>query len=387
LVQSGYEVQTVATASALKFIGAATLEGLTGKPVLSDMFEPGQLMDHINLIKWADVVILAPATANTINRLSQGLANDLIGALFLAHDWKKPYLIAPAMNTKMYQHPATQASLKTLHEWGVDVLSTAEGYLACGDEGPGKMLEPEFILKAIHGATPVTNNGRNILITSGGTRETIDAVRFVSNISTGQTGSVLADQMIREGSSVIFLHGSMSKTPDLVCETIPYTSSQDLEESLKEQLSTHHYDAVIHLAAVSDYLPAQLSNGDEIVDLPIEHKLSSVSENITLSFNRNSKLLKNIRSNSRNQNLQVVAFKLTSGSTPAEQIKSVGKLFSGNFCDIVVANDMEHRPEGQQTSFRLFEADNMTHPSTAMTSSDLALLLIEKLSLQKGKNS
>ena len=140
LVQSGYDVQTVATPSALNFLGEATLEGLTGKPVLSDMFAPGQLMDHINLVKWADVVVLAPATANTLNRLAQGLADDLIGALFLAHDWKKPYLIAPAMNTNMYQHPATQNSIKTLQAWGVNMLATSEGYLACGDEGQGKML-------------------------------------------------------------------------------------------------------------------------------------------------------------------------------------------------------------------------------------------------------
>ena len=118
LVQSGFEIQTVVTQEALRFIGPATLEGLTGKRVLSDLFESGRMMDHINLMKWTDISVLAPATANTINRLARGLADNLVGNLFLAHDWSKPYLLAPAMNVNMLNHPATQTSLEILKNWG-----------------------------------------------------------------------------------------------------------------------------------------------------------------------------------------------------------------------------------------------------------------------------
>jgi phosphopantothenoylcysteine synthetase/decarboxylase len=145
LVQSGHDVQTVATASALKFIGNATLEGLTGRTVFSDIFESGKLMGHIDWAKWADLTIVCPATANTISALANGIAVDAIGTLFLAYDLKKPYLVAPAMNQQMWQHPATQRSLEVLKSYGVTVLPTTSGHQACGDVGPGRLLEPEAI--------------------------------------------------------------------------------------------------------------------------------------------------------------------------------------------------------------------------------------------------
>lgn len=152
LVQDGFEVRTACTPGALKFIGAATLEGLTGHPVFSDAFEHGRMMDHIHLAQWADLAILAPASANTINRLAAGLGGDAVGSLFLAYDLKKPYLVAPAMNQAMIRHPATQASFEKLRGWGVRILPTDEGHQACGDTGPGRLLEPEKILHAIRQA-------------------------------------------------------------------------------------------------------------------------------------------------------------------------------------------------------------------------------------------
>src|SRR4051812_24146469 len=149
LVQDGFEVQTAATEGALKFVGAATLEGLTGRPVFADVFERGKMMGHIELAQWADLAIVCPATANTINSLASGIATDCVGTLFLAYDLKKPFLIAPAMNQQMYKHPATQNALKKLEQFGVQVLPTDEGHQACGDVGPGRLLEPEIILKSI----------------------------------------------------------------------------------------------------------------------------------------------------------------------------------------------------------------------------------------------
>jgi phosphopantothenoylcysteine synthetase/decarboxylase len=149
LVQDGHEVQTVATTNALRFVGAATLEGLTGKSVFSDLYEVGKMMDHIFISKWADLAIVCPASANTINSLAAGLATDPIGALFLSYDLKKPYLIAPAMNQQMFKHPATQAALSRLESFGVKILPTDEGHQACGDEGPGRLLDPERVIQSI----------------------------------------------------------------------------------------------------------------------------------------------------------------------------------------------------------------------------------------------
>ncbi len=146
LTQAGVTVQTAVTPGALRFIGTASLEGLSGRPVFSDLWEPGRAMDHIALTREADLALLCPATANTINRLAAGLADDPVGALFLAweHD-KKPWWIAPAMNHRMWKHPATETSLAKLRSWGARVLDPVDGPQACGETGPGRLADPEQI--------------------------------------------------------------------------------------------------------------------------------------------------------------------------------------------------------------------------------------------------
>lgn len=150
LAQAGIEIQTVATPAALQFVGRATLEGLTGRPVFTDLWEPGRAMDHIDLARWADLALVAPATANTINRLAAGLADDPIGTLFLAWELdKKPWWVAPAMNAAMLAHPTTQAALQKLDALGIRVLPTGQGALACGEEGAGRLLEPEQLVMQV----------------------------------------------------------------------------------------------------------------------------------------------------------------------------------------------------------------------------------------------
>jgi phosphopantothenoylcysteine decarboxylase/phosphopantothenate--cysteine ligase len=162
LVQNGFEVQTVATPWALEFIGRATLEGLTGKPVFTDLFEVSRAMDHISLAKWADLSLVCPATASTINKLAQGIAEDVIGTLFLSYDLKhKPYWVAPAMNQQMMRHPATQASLERLESWGVRILSPNAGHQACGDEGPGRLQEPDQMYSTVAAFFEASSSSRN----------------------------------------------------------------------------------------------------------------------------------------------------------------------------------------------------------------------------------
>lgn len=153
LAQAGVTVQTVATPAALKFIGTATLEGLSGRPVFTDVFEPHRALDHIDLARAADLAIVCPATANTINGFAAGLADDVTGTLFLAWELKdKPWWIAPAMNACMWEHPATVASIARLKSWGVRVLDPVEGPHACGEGGGGRLLEPEQIVGEVLGA-------------------------------------------------------------------------------------------------------------------------------------------------------------------------------------------------------------------------------------------
>jgi len=155
LAQAGVTVQTAATPAALRFVGAATLEGLSGRPVFSDLWEEGRALDHIDLARAADLALLCPATANTINRLAGGLADDPIGTLFLAWELKeKPWWIAPAMNGSMWEHPATTDSLARLRKWGVRVLDPIDGPHACGEEGPGRLLDPETIAAEVLAALP-----------------------------------------------------------------------------------------------------------------------------------------------------------------------------------------------------------------------------------------
>jgi len=148
LAQAGVTVQTVATPSALRFVGKATLEGLSGRPVFTDLWEEGRALDHIELARAADLAVVCPATANTVNRLSAGLSDDPVGALFLAWELdQKPWWVVPAMNHRMWEHPATKASLVVLRKWGVRVLDPVEGPHACGEEGGGRLPEPEAITK------------------------------------------------------------------------------------------------------------------------------------------------------------------------------------------------------------------------------------------------
>ena len=262
LVQADFEVETVATKAALEFVGQPTLEGLTGRKVHTDLFARGGAMEHIHLAKWADVVILCPASANSIAKLANGLGDDLVSTLFLAHDFSKPYLMAPAMNTAMYSHPALLANLEKLKGFGVTVLESGEGRLACGDVGAGRLLETPDIVRAIE--TALTSEAKSkVLITSGGTREPIDGVRSITNSSTGRTGATLADELLSRGHDVVYMHAASAILPTSSSPRLRLRSFVDfksLESAMSEELSRNRFDAVIHAAAVSDFSVATIES-------------------------------------------------------------------------------------------------------------------------------
>ncbi len=351
LSQKGHDVQVVATSSALKFIGNATIEGLTGKPVISDLFSAGNVMDHIHLARWADLVLVAPATADFINKMASGISSDLASSLFLAHDFSKPFLVAPAMNTAMYQHPATQDSVNKLNKMGLQILESASGILACGETGYGRLLDPDLILQAIDRHFPLKSTYSSevaprppgpaapikILVTAGGTQEHIDDVRFLSNSSTGQTGYRLARNLFEAGYDVELLkaHQTVIPTPcDFPVTT--FTDYKSIDQNLQKLLKEKNFTHVFHAAAVADFSIASVTcNGKTI---PALGKLDS-SQDVSLQLKVNPKLISNLKAYSSNPDLKVIGFKLTSHATQAEADQKIEKLMKD--ADFIVHNDLQ----------------------------------------------
>ncbi|MDZ4082071.1 MAG: bifunctional phosphopantothenoylcysteine decarboxylase/phosphopantothenate--cysteine ligase CoaBC [Bdellovibrionales bacterium] len=355
LKQLGHEVEVVASPWSLRFVGEATIEGLTGRPVHQSMFGSGAHMSHIHLVRWADVVIVCPATANTINKLAHGIGDDLLTTLFLAHDFSKPWLIAPAMNTKMYHHPATRESVKRLAGMGCKILETASGVLACGEIGDGKLLDPELLLKEIlselsltkprvessdsaPASSRVPGAQKRVLITSGGTSVPIDRVRSITNHSTGKTGAALCEVFAGLGYAVTLLAAKSAVKPRLdefnqiKSQTIEFETFSELQKSLEDCLVETEFDIVIHAAAVSDY---------SLADGPKDGKVDS-SDEVVLRLKKNPKLLDSIRKKSKNPRVKVVGFKFTAGDAD-RQARAI-KIAESGAVDFLVTNDLSTYP-------------------------------------------
>jgi phosphopantothenoylcysteine decarboxylase/phosphopantothenate--cysteine ligase len=343
LVQRGHKVRTVATTSALKFIGPATLEGLTGVPVLHDIFAPGAALEHINLARWADAVIVCPATANTLNRFAGGLADDLVGALFLAHDRAKPWLVAPAMNPAMWSHPATAAAVERLTGWGVRFVPVGEGRTACGETGEGRMAEPDEIVAALEAALAPPPKRLRVLVTSGGTSEPIDGVRVLTNTSTGATGAGIATHFSQRGHDVLLLRARNAQPARASCREETFETFAELEAALARLLKAGRFDAVIHAAAVGDF-GVESVIVDGMVQAVGVAKLDSGSPPL-LRLRGNPKLVDRVRQSSPTP-LKLVAFKLTRGAEPAAAQAAARALLARSGADWVVHNDLAARPEG-----------------------------------------
>lgn len=366
LRQQGYNIQVIGTPDAKHFVGASTWEGLSGLPYKEDIYAPGQAHDHIYLNRWADLILLAPATANTLNKMAVGLGDNLVTSLFLAHDFSKPYLVAPAMNEKMYHHPATKQAIAQLKKWGLKFIDPQYGTLACGEEGQGKLAEPEQILNAIahhlHQISKQEEDKREkrVLVTSGGTQEAIDDVRFITNHSTGKTGALLAEHLYRSGYHVTYVHAPTAKQPNLPCKKIPFTNFFSLKTVLQNELSVYHYDLIIHAAAVSDYSVKSTFKG----------KLTS-TQNCDLQLIANEKIIDHLKSYSLNPHVRLIAFKLTSTSDENKRLQAVQELFSHSPADAIVHNDFNEISSGQH-SFTFYKRNSDLFSTSLPTPFDLA---------------
>lgn len=258
LTQQGAEVDVILTQSAAKFVSALAFQSVTGRPVYTDMWDDREHVQHVNLGESADLMLVAPATANTLAKLAHGIADNLL--TLTAIGLRGPLVVAPAMDGGMYAHPATVANVETLHGRGVRFIGPAEGRMASGLTGKGRMVEPQAILAALR---PILGRdgmlaGRKVVVTAGPTREKIDPVRFITNRSTGKQGVALAQAAIDAGADVTLILGPVAVAPPEESTVINVTSTLDMHGATVK--ACVDADILLMAAAVSDFTPSTTSD-------------------------------------------------------------------------------------------------------------------------------
>lgn len=277
LVKQHADVHVILTDNAREFVTAVPFESLTRNRCITDTFDRGFTMDteHVSLAKRADALLIAPATANTIAKLAHGLADNMLTTTALACTCKK--LIAPSMNTAMYENPVTLDNLEILRRYGWEIIEPVSGHLACGDEGKGKMPEPSLMYDYLERAlyAPKNLEGKKILVTAGPTREAIDPVRFISNRSSGKMGYALAKAAVLRGASVTLVSGITAFSAPPFVETVDVVSAKDMYNGIISRFA--EFDVIIMAAAVADFRPAtvfedKLKKREDLqtVSLPLE---------------------------------------------------------------------------------------------------------------------
>lgn len=283
LIKEGAKVRVVMTEAAQAFITPLTLQALSGEPVRSELFDSAHeaAMGHIELARWADLILIAPATANLIAKLTHGRADDLLSTLCLATE--APIAVAPAMNQQMWQSDATQDNMKQLQARDVVILGPASGDQACGETGPGRMLEPAAILAHVnHEFTPQLLEGKRILITAGPTREPIDPVRYLSNRSSGKMGFAIATAAMQAGATVTLITGPVSLEISNTVNRINVETAENMHTQVIENIDC--CDIFIATAAVSDYRPETMET----------QKIKKNANRLTLPLIRNPDILADV---------------------------------------------------------------------------------------------
>ena len=254
------DVHVLMTKNATNFINPITFETLTGNKCLVDTFDRNFQfqVEHVSIAKKADVVMIAPASANVIGKLAHGIADDMLTTTIMACKCKK--FISPAMNTNMFENPVVQDNLKILEHYGYEVITPASGYLACGDTGAGKMPEPETLLAYIEreAACEKDLKGKKILVTAGPTQESIDPVRYITNHSSGKMGYAIAKAAMLRGADVTLVSGRTAIEPPMFVKVVPVVTAKDMYEAVTSV--SDEQDIIIKAAAVADYRPAKVSD-------------------------------------------------------------------------------------------------------------------------------
>lgn len=359
----GYDVRVVMTSSAMEFVGPLTFQAVSGNPVhhlLVDC-DAEASMGHIELAKWADQVLIAPATANFIAKLAHGIADDLLSTLCLAT--AAPIAIAPAMNQQMWAAEATQANLRILKQRGLRVLGPAAGEQACGDVGLGRMLEPLQLVDAIAHPTTEQLKGQHWVITAGPTREQIDPVRFLSNNSSGKMGYALARAALNSGATVTLISGPVSLESPAGVETITVKSAVEMLDKTNQAVDSA--DVFIACAAVADYRPKEV----------VEQKIKKNDDSLILELVKNPDILAEVSARKNNRPLCVGFAAETENIKTYAQSKMINKKL-----DMICANDVSQSTVGfdaDENALLVLCKDGSCETIKQCSKSEVALQLIQ----------
>lgn len=331
LVKLHADVNVIMTQNATNFINPITFETLTSNKCLVDTFDRNfqYNVEHVALAKRADIFMVAPASANVIGKMANGIADDMLTTTILAA--KCPKLVSPAMNTNMYTNQIVQDNLEKLKHYGFEIIDPANGYLACGDTGAGKMPEPETLLQYILREIACEKDlaGKHVLITAGPTQEKIDPVRYITNHSTGKMGYALAECCMRRGAEVTLVSGPVAIQPPMFVDVVPVTSAEDMAREVKTRADSQ--DIIIKAAAVADYRPVN----------PADEKIKKKDGDSSIELERTEDILKYLGEH-RKKGQFICGFSM---ETEHMVENSTAKLDKKNV-DMIVANNLKVRGAG-----------------------------------------
>ena len=362
------DVHVLMTENATNFINPITFETLTGNKCLVDTFDRNFQfqVEHVSIAKKADVVMIAPASANVIGKLANGLADDMLTTTVMACRCQK--ILAPAMNTAMYENPVVQDNIRKLKNYGYEVITPASGYLACGDTGAGKMPEPETLLEYIlkEAAFQKDLAGKKLLVTAGPTQEAIDPVRCLTNHSSGKMGYAIAKMAMLRGAEVTLVSGPTAIEPPLFVKVVPVTSARDMFEAVTDL--SDEQDIIIKAAAVADYRPKQVS----------EDKVKKKDDQAFIELERTDDILKYLGQHKK-QGQFLCGFSMET----RDMIRNSRAKLEKKNLDMVAANNLKVEGAGFQgdTNVLTLITQDEEVSLTLMSKEDAALKILDKILL------
>lgn len=366
LVKAGAEVRVIMTEHATNFINPITFETLTGHKCITDTFDRNFefQVEHVSLAKKADVIMVAPATANVIAKLAHGLADDMLTTTILASH--APKLIAPAMNTGMYENPVTQDNLALLKKYGMEVIEPAAGHLACGDEGKGKMPEPEILYEHILRSCACKQDmkGLKVLVTAGPTQEAVDPVRFLTNHSSGRMGYSIAKACMLRGADVTLVTGRTALTPPLFVDVVPVVSAKDMYDAVISR--NDEMDIIIKAAAVADYRPVHVA----------EEKVKKSDGSFSLELERTDDILKYL-----GEHKKPGQFLCGFSMETENMLENSRKKLEKKHLDMIAANNLKVPGAGFETTTNIITiiTPNSVKELELMSKDDAAFRLLDEI--------
>lgn len=364
LVKRGCEVHVVMTKNATHFINPIAFESLTNTKCLVETFDRNFQFHvaHVSLTDKADLMLIAPASANVIGKIAGGIADDMLTTTVMA--CQKPVLIAPAMNTKMYENPILQDNLEKLRGYGYEIIEPASGHLACGTSGAGKMPSEEVLVAHIERRISMEKDleGKKVLVTAGPTIEAIDPVRYISNHSSGKMGYEIAKAAMLRGADVTLVSGQTSLTPPMFVDTIPVRSAADMYEAVMEKKDEQ--DIIIKAAAVADYTPSHVS----------QEKMKKKDGEMSIELTRTKDILKTLGEQRRDDQFLCGFSMETQNMLENSRAKLKKKQI-----DMIVANNLKEKGAGFQTDTNIvtFITENEEVPLPMMTKEEVANALLD----------